>query len=133
MPFLDHGTYTLFIHSPDDGSWCRVENVRVASDVKAIGELRLARGGSIHGSISFPRPCPVPDEVVATGPSEVSVEPVKHITDFDQFELGGLWPGRWTIAVRGGGETLATATIEIKGTEAVNLELAARTSNDGGG
>ncbi len=133
MPFLDPGTYTLFIHSDDDGSWCHVENVSVASGVKDIGELRQARGGAIHGSISFPRPCPVPDEVIATGPSQISLEPVNHITDFDQFELSGLWPGRWTITVRGGGETLATATIEIKGTEAVNLELAARTSNDGGG
>ncbi len=127
MPFLDPGTYTLFIHSPDDGSWCRVDNVSVASDVKDIGELRLARGGAIRGSISFPRACPVPDEVIATGPSQVSVEPMKHITDFDQFELGGLWPGRWTITVRGGGEALATAAIEIKGTEIVTLELAAET------
>lgn len=52
---------------------------------------------------------------------------MKHITDFDQFELGGLWPGRWTITVRGGGEALATAAIEIKGTEIVTLELAAET------
>ena len=133
MPFLDPGSYTLFIHSADDGSWCRVENVRVASDVKDIGELRLARGGAIRGSISFPRPCPVPDEVIATGPSEVSVEPVKHITDFDQFELDGLWPGRWTITVRAGGQALATATVEIHGTETITFELAAKPSTDGGG
>ena len=97
MPFLDPGTYTLFVRSDDDGSWCRVDNVRVASDVKDIGELRQGRGGAIHGSISFPRPCPVPDEVIATGPSQVSLEPMKHISDFDQFELSGLWPGPMDI------------------------------------
>jgi hypothetical protein len=124
VPFLDPGTYTLFAHDTN-GSWCRVDDVKVASDVKNIGEPRPARCGMIRGSISFRGPCPVPDEVIATGPSQVSLEPIKDLPGFDQFELSGLWPGRWTITVRGGGETLATATIEIKGTEIVTLELAA--------
>ncbi len=120
------GTYRLFAHSPR-GGWFRVENIAVATNVADAGERALARGGTIRGSISFRRPCPVPDEVIATGPSQVSLEPLRLKFGFDQFEFAGLWPGRWTITVRGGEETLATATTEIAGTEEVRIELAAET------
>ncbi|MFI5458726.1 MAG: hypothetical protein ACHRXM_25130 [Isosphaerales bacterium] len=125
--YLDPGTYTLFAHFPK-GSWSRVDNLTVASDATDVGERPLSRGGTIRGSISFRRPCPVPDEVVATGPSQVSLKlPFEHYSSFDQFELGGLWPGRWTITVRSGEEVLATANAEISGTETVSVELAAET------
>ncbi len=124
--YLDAGTYTLFAHFPK-GSWCRVDNLTVASNVIDIGERRLVGGATVRGSISFRRPCPPPDEVMATGPSQVSLEPFKLDSGVDQFELGGLWPGRWTLTARGDGQVLATAQTEVSGTEKVGIELAAAT------
>jgi hypothetical protein len=125
--YLDPGTYMLFAHC-SKGGWSYVENVKVASNVTDVGERRLTPGGTVRGSISFRRPCPVPDEIIATGPSDVSLEfPIWSISNLDQFELAGLWPGRWTIVVRGGGEVLATANTEISGTEKVDIKLAAET------
>ena len=80
----------------------------------------------MRGSISFPKPCPLPEEVIAVGPSQVSLEfPFRSFSGLDQSGLGGLCPGQWTITVRGGGEALATAKTEILGTETVRIELAA--------
>jgi hypothetical protein len=125
--YLDPGTYTLFAHF-SKGGWSHVENVKVASNVTDVGERRLTPGGTVRGSISFRRPCPVPDEIIANGPSDVSLEfPIGSISNLDQFELGSLWPGRWTIVVRGGGEVLATANTEISGTEKVGIKLATDT------
>ena len=124
MRYLEPGTYTLFAHFRKAG-WSRVENVTVAAAVTEIGERPLTRGGTVLGSISFRRPCPVPDEIIATGPSQISLEPFDPDSGFDRFELGGLWPGQWTITVRGGGEVLATARTEVSATEMVPMELAA--------
>ena len=122
--YLDPGDYTLFAHDPKAG-WSRVENVHVASNVTDIGERRLARGGTIRGNISFGRPCVVPDAVVATGPTGVSLTiPSAVYSSFDRFELGGLWPGSWTIKVLGGGELLSIARTQIAGTEEVRVDLA---------
>jgi hypothetical protein len=125
MRFLRPGAYTLYgYHS--EGGWCRVDNVNVASNVTDAGEHRLARGGTVRGSISFRGPCPVPDRIVATGPSQVSLWfPILSLSKLDQFELNNLWPGRWTISVRAGDEVLATANTEIRGTGTANLELQA--------
>ena len=109
------------------GSWCRVDNLTVASNVIDIGERRLVGGATVRGSISFRRPCPPPDEVMATGPSQVSLEPFRLDSGLDQFELGGVWPGRWTLTARGDGQVLATAQTEVSGTEKVGIELAAAT------
>jgi hypothetical protein len=124
VPFLPPGTYTLFVHA-SDGDWGRVDNVTVGSSVTDVGQHSLVRGGTISGSISFRRPCPIPDEVIATGPSHVSLPPISHLSSFDQFEVRGLWPGRWTITVRGGRQVLATAVAEITGTETLKLECVA--------
>ena len=113
--YLAPGGYTLFAHDVKNG-WARVENVTVASNVTDVGDRRLAPGGTIHGSISFKRPSPVPDAIVATGPSNVSLTiPFESYSSFDDFELTGLWPGTWSIAVRSGQEVLATATAEVAG------------------
>ena len=125
VPFLDPGTYTLFAHS-NDGFWCRVDNVTVGTDVRDVGQHNLVRGGTIRGSISFRRPCPVPDEVIASGPSQITLAPIDRFRSFDQFEIRGLWPGRWTITVRGGRAVLATAFAEITGIETVSLALEAQ-------
>jgi hypothetical protein len=125
--YLDPGPYTLFAHFSTAG-WARVENVLVQFDVKDIGERRLVPGGTIRGSIAFPRPAPVPDEVIATGPDAVSLRRRFEVySDFDRFEIGGLWPGEWTFSVQSGGEVIATAKARISGTESVGVELLAST------
>jgi hypothetical protein len=125
MRFLRPGAYTLYGYD-SEGGWCRVDNVSVASNVTDAGEHRLARGGTVRGSISFRGPCPVPDRIVATGPSQVSLWfPILSLSKLDQFELSNLWPGQWTISVRAGDEVLATANTEIRGTGTTNLELQA--------
>ncbi|MDR3618588.1 MAG: hypothetical protein P4L85_04495 [Paludisphaera borealis] len=122
--YLDPGLYTLLAHDPKAG-WSRVENVAVASNVVDVGGHRLAPGGTILGSIAFPRPCAVPDEVVATGPGGVVLRlPFEDYSSFDRFELDGLWPGVWTITARSLGDVLATTTAEVVGTEKVRVDLA---------
>ena len=64
---------TRFLAHDAKNGWARVENVAVASNVTDVGEHRLAPGGTIRGVISFKRPSPVPDAIVATGPSTVSL------------------------------------------------------------
>ncbi len=123
-PFLNPGTYTLLARSRN-GFFVRVGKVDVAATVTDVGPHILARGGTIRGSIKFRRPCPVPDEIIATGPLQLSFAPFDHLQSFDQFELGGLWPGRWTIAVLGNRQVLATAVADISGTETVTLEIVA--------
>ena len=124
--YLEPGDYTLFAHDPKLG-WA-LEDVSVKSDVTDIGEHRLDAGGTMRGTISFGRPSIRPDQVVATGPSGVSLTiPVRE--SYDRFELGGLWPGSWTITVLGGRELLATARVEIADTEEARVDLAC--GNDG--
>ncbi|APW61612.1 carboxypeptidase-like regulatory domain-containing protein [Paludisphaera borealis] len=122
--YLDPGDYTVFAHDPKAG-WLRVENVAVASNAVDVGGHRLAPGGTILGSIAFPRPCAVPDEVVAIGPGGVVLRlPFEVFSSFDRFELDGLWPGVWAITVRSLGDVLATTTAEVVGTEKVRVDLA---------
>ena len=124
--YLVPGTYTLFAHSRKEG-WSRIDDLKVASDVTDVGERSLVSGGTIRGSISYPRPSAVPEEVIATSPSQVPLRfPFEHSSTFDVSELGGLWPGKWTITVRTRDNVLATAVTEIKGTETVAVKLSAR-------
>ena len=121
--YLAPCNYTLFAHDLKNG-WARVENVAVASNVTDVGDLRLSPGGTIHGSISFKRPSPIPDAIVATGPSNVSLTiPFESYSSFDDFELTGLWPGTWSIAVGCSNEVLATSKVELVGTEKVKVAI----------
>ena len=127
MRYLEPGDYTLFAHDPKLG-WA-LEDVSVKSDVTDIGEHRLDPGGTIaRYHLLRAAVYPSRTQVVATGPSGVSLTiPVRE--SYDRFELGGLWPGSWTITVLGGRELLATARVEIADTEEVRVDLAC--GNDG--
>ena len=123
--YLDPGNYTLFAHDPKAG-WARVENVIVASNVTDVGERQLSPGATIRGSLSFRRPCRLPDLVVAVDSTGASLRfPITWRSGFDRFELAHLWPGRWTISVLSGENVIAKATAEISGTEKIQLDLAA--------
>jgi hypothetical protein len=121
LRYLDAGRYTLFAHYPKVG-WSRADNIVVAANAVDAGEHRLVPGGSIVGSIWFPRPGLVPSEIIATGPAGAVLQvPFAVYSSFDQFELDGLWPGKWNIAVRSRGELLSTASAQIMATETVRL------------
>ena len=123
--YLDPGTYTLFVHDPKSG-YCKIDGLVVPAGVVDVGERELHPGGSIHGSISYPRPCPVPDEIVLTGPEGADrMEALEGYTSSDHFEVGGLWPGLWRIAARAGGKVMATATVKVPETGRIQVRLMA--------
>jgi hypothetical protein len=98
--------------------------VEVASGVVDVGERTLSPGATVNGAIHFARPSRLPDAIVATGPSGVSVrQEVPIYSSFDRVELAGLWPRRWTISARNGDEVLATRDVDVKATGTVHVTL----------
>lgn len=121
--YLSPGTYTLFIHDPKAG-YCRVDDVVVPAGVVDVGERKLSAGASVRGDIRFERLSPLPDEVVAVGPSGVTVRREFQVySSFDRFEFAGLWPGQWIILVRKGNSVLTSEKIKIGGTEKSYMSL----------
>ncbi len=123
--YLSPGTYSLVIHDPISG-FGRLDNVEVPAGVVNVAERTLTPGATIRGAIHFPRPSRVPDEVVAVGPSGVTVRQAFRVySSFDRVELAGLWPGHWTVSARSGDEVLATSEVDIKGTGTFPVALTA--------
>ncbi len=113
----------MWIHDPKTG-FCRVDNVQVPAGVVDIGERVLSPGAKVTGEIHFPRPSQVPDEVMAVGPSGVTVRRELQVySSFDSVELNGLWPRHWSVSARCAGKVLATAGLDIKGTETLHTTL----------
>ncbi len=126
VPYLDPGVYSIFAHSAEQG-WSRVDDVKVGANVQDVGVRRLAGGGTIRGSVSFRRPCPVPDEIGATGPLGVPMRVrLNSSSDLRTFEFRELWPGPWTITLRSRGQVLASATTELSGSEEKMIDLVTR-------
>ena len=122
--YLTPGHYTLHALDPAIG-WARVDDVAVGVGATEVGELRMQPGGTLAGTIAFGRPGPVPDEVVATDRAGVALTTRFEVyASFDRFHLRGLWPGRWTVAARSGGATVATAEVTLSGTETARVDLA---------
>ena len=127
--YLTPGHYAIYALDPKIG-WDRVEDVAVDVGAVDIGDLRMRPGGTVAGTIAFPRPGPVPDEVVATDDAGIALTTKFEVySSFDRFELRGLWPGRWTVAARSGGVAVATASATLAGTETVRVELATPAGN----
>jgi hypothetical protein len=121
--YLAPGTYALFIHDPSAG-YCRVDDVVVPAGVIDVGERSFRRGATVAGPIHFVRPSPVPDAVVATDARGVTVtRPFEGRSSFDQVNIPGLWPGRWTIEARAGETSLARAEVDIVGEETRTVTL----------
>ena len=91
--------------------------MRVAAGAVDVGDRKLSVGAKLSGSIRYVRPCRLPDEIVAMDSSGVSVHHAFLVySSYDQFNLAGLWPGRWTVSLRGGDEVLATSAVEVGAT-----------------
>jgi hypothetical protein len=123
--FLSPGTYTVFVNDPAAG-YCRVDDVVVGAGVVDVGERALTPGATVRGEVRFPRPSPVPDEVVAEGPSGVTVRRKFAVDEsFDRVDLRGLWPGHWTITARSHDHVIARGEVEIIGTGTQEITLTA--------
>ncbi len=121
--YLSPGTYSVLIHDPKTG-FCRVDNVQGIAGVVDIGEHVLSPGAKVTGEIHFPRPSRVPDEVVAVGPSGVTVRREFQVySSFDWVELNGLWPGHWRVSALCAGKVLTTGEVDVKGTETIHTIL----------
>ncbi len=123
--YLTPGLYSLFIHDPRAGS-CVVEGVEVNSAAVDVGERVVSAKANADCSIRFAKASPVPDELVATDPSGVTIRHELEVySSFDAAEFRGLWPGRWTFTARRGGEVLATSEADVPetGTIAVTLTV----------
>ncbi len=113
----------LFIHDPKVG-FCKVDDVEVAAGVVDVGERALSAGATVSGLIHFAQPSRLPDEVVATHASGVSLrEAFEEYSSFDRVELTGLWPGRWTLSARSGDDVLATGAVHVEGTGAFQMDM----------
>ncbi len=123
--YLSPGTYSVFIHDPEQG-FCRVDDVRVGAGVVDVGERTLASGAKISGAIHFVRPSRVPDEIVAFHPTGISVRQTLPVySSFDHVELAGLWPGHWSVSARSGDVVLATSELDVEGTGTFRVTLTA--------
>ncbi|HEY2155814.1 MAG TPA: carboxypeptidase-like regulatory domain-containing protein, partial [Isosphaeraceae bacterium] len=123
LRYLTPGRYSVFIHDPRSGS-CRVNGVAVPAGVVDVGEHALEPGATGRVTIRFPRPSRVPDEVLAVGPSGVTIRRRFEVySSFDRAEFAGLCPGRWRFSATCGGEVLASAALDVEGTGAYALTL----------
>lgn len=122
--YLAPGRYTLRALDPALG-WARVDDVAVGVGATDVGELRMQSGGTLAASIAFRRPGPVPDEVVATDAAGIALTARFEVySSFDRVTFRGLWPGRWAVAFRSGGEAVASGVVTLAGAETARLELA---------
>jgi hypothetical protein len=123
--YLSPGPHSLYIHDRSSG-FCRIDQVEVPAGLVDIGRRTLTVGANVICAIQFPRLSQVPDQVVATGPSGVSVRHLFPVyASFDQVEFGNLWPGLWTLSVRSGNDVLATGSVDVHGTGTYRLALTA--------
>jgi hypothetical protein len=121
--YLSPGIYSLFIHDPNSG-FCRVDDVEVTANAVDVGGRVLSAGATVNGAIHFARPSRVPEEVVATGPSGVTVRRAYQVySSFDRFEIAGLWPGHWTFSARSGDEVIAIGESDVQGTGTFQVTL----------
>ena len=122
--FLEHGTYDVY--GRDHQRWFRSEGVAVASGLVDLGDLDSTLGGTVRGTIGFPKLTPEPDEVLVRAAAGAAFrKPFGKSSSHDAFEVGGLWPGHWTVEVRASGRPIASRDFEIIGVETVEVALIA--------
>lgn len=122
--YLPPDTYTLYAHDYDAG-WLRFPETAVNNAICEIGVHQLQPGGTIAARI--------PQHLTADESVKVVVVDMNGLTiagpDFRQqaaneFDISGLWPGRWVVSLRHGERTLASKTVELRRTETVACYLA---------
>ncbi len=121
--YLYPGPHSLYIHDPISG-YCLIDRILVPAGFVDAGERTLTAGAIIRGTLHYPRISRVPDEVVAKGPSGVTLrEALPSYSSFDRFEFGGLWPGPWEISVQCSGTVLATRGLVLEKTDIHDISI----------
>ena len=121
--YLPDGRWTLYAHDEKAG-WCRIGTATVKADTKDIGEHKLAPGGTVTGKIALGKEGRIGNAVVAMDSHGFTIEALDFADGtVNEFAIGGLWPGTWTLRLMRGETILATAKVELKGTETVRCEL----------
>jgi hypothetical protein len=150
--YLDPDDYVLFAHDYNAG-WCRIGEVAVADNrllptfvdiaspqwkiplaesqgpasqfISDVGTHKLAPGGTITGFLPASAVGDRSVSVVATDPRGFAIGWPTGPNDplSTKFTISGLWPGKWTVALRRCDQQLAVRTAELKGTETVACDF----------
>jgi hypothetical protein len=128
--YMPPGKCSLYIHIPSCG-YRRIEQVVVPAGVIDLGEQRLTPGATVIGTIHFPRVSRQPTELVASDAVGVTLRhPFRETSSYDSFDLGGIWPGRWTLSALSHGEVVATSTIDVRANGTYHTTLVAKGVQD---
>jgi hypothetical protein len=123
--YLFPGTYSLYVHKLTSG-FCQIDRIKVAAGIIDVGKLSLRSGATLVGAIRYPRLSLLADDVVAVGPSNVTlVTELKVYSSFDAFEFRGLSPGHWTVSARCHGTVIAKSELNVAETETFRSILTA--------
>jgi len=127
LRYLEPGKYTLFAYD-DERGWARLDGVALGRhEVFDVTFGPLVRGGTIIGKVVLRSTNRAPDRLRATDSRGVAVEVYGFEgVDGEEFAIGNLWPGEWTVTLPGGDNVLATAKVRLQGTETVRCELVTR-------
>ena len=113
----------VFAHDYDAG-WCRLPAVTAKDNITDVGSHMLVPGGTITGELPPNLARDLAATVEVTDPHGIPIEnPNWHEPIGERFTISGLWPGRWTVTLKKGEETVIKKTVEIRATETVSCNL----------
>jgi len=141
--YLPEGTYTVYCIGQ---GWARMDHVAVRVDrVTELPPPKWNRGGTVVGKVILRSERRLPDRILATDARGVSIEafgiplaaklpidddaaPPLDSIEFrgfngEEYAVGELWPGQWTLTLRSDDEVLASRRLTIQGTEVVRQDL----------
>jgi hypothetical protein len=121
--YLPEDDYALWAHD-DKAGWCAMPAVAVRNNITDIAPHKLIAGGTITGKVPPRLQRDAAVTVVATDEHGIAIE-APHGWDpiGDRFTISNLWPGKWTVTLRKGDQTLAKQAVRLQGTETVTAEL----------
>ncbi len=118
--FLPSDDYLLYAQDYYAG-WCRLPEVTVDKNTTDIGSHALVEGGTIAATVGEKMVADPTLELVVTDSSGIPIESPRGFGwTKRRFKVSGLWPGRWSVTVKKGDETLAEQVVTLRGTETVS-------------
>ncbi len=123
LRYLSEDHYVLYAHDHDAG-WCVLPAVAVENNITDIGSHELRPGGTIAGPLPPKFAIDSTVTVVATDANGIPVENVdQHDPGGEQFTISGLWPGKWTVTLKKGGQVIAEQAVRLHGVETAACKL----------
>jgi hypothetical protein len=122
--FVPPGKYSVVAWHEKQPWFSKLDGVVVNADTPTQARMpRWVAGGTITGRVRL-KNAPPPTAVTATDSRGVTVQAPKVLRDAgEEFTIGGLWPGPWTLKLRAGEEVLATAQVAMHGGETAQVDL----------